>query len=108
MRIEELERLVAAQQAGQGNSHHTSRDSQGNVTFHRQPTPQERVYNAVLEAGRAVTRGDIAKALGLRKTPWLNGVIEGLVADGYLTRTHGTWKNGVVMYLYEVALWPAS
>lgn len=102
MRIEELERLAAAHRAGQGRRHDTSRDYRGNVTFHRPPTPQERIYNTILASGRAVTRGEIARLLGLRKTPWLTAQIEGLVADSYVLRTHGTWKNGTVMYLYEV------
>lgn len=88
--------------AEQGSGHVTSRDYSGHVTFYRPPTPQEKVYDVVAEAGRAVTRGDIAKALGWKKTPWLTGIIEGLVSDGYLSRTHHVWKNGCLMYRYEV------
>lgn len=93
MRIDELERLAAAERAGQGQGYNTSHDHSDNVTFHRPPTPQERVYNAILLSGGGVTRGDIARALGLRKTPWLIAHIDAMVADGYLRRTHGLSVN---------------
>lgn len=103
MRIDELERLAAAERAGQGHGHDTSQHSIGHVTFYRPPTIQERIYNAVLTHGGAATRGQIAAALGLCKTPWLVAAIERCVYDGYLRRSHGRWKNGVLMYVYEVA-----
>jgi hypothetical protein len=49
-----------------------------------------------------MTRGEIAKGLDLKKTSWLNGIIECLVTDGYLVRHEGTHTNGVGMFWYEV------
>ena len=84
-----------------GRRHETSRNHSGHVTFHRPATMREKVYDVVQAAG-ALTRSDIAGALGLKKTPWLTAIIEGLVSEGYLIRKHDTWKNGCLMYRYEV------
>lgn len=96
--------LLLSVEEGSGNI--TSRDQNGNVTFHALPEARRDirrdVYKAIADSGRVMSRGDIAKALGLKKTPWLTTVIEGLVVDGYLTKEHGIWKNGVVMYYYGI------
>jgi len=90
----------------QGRGNDTSQYLNGHDTSHRPPAPtptiQQRIYDVVTASGGAVGRGAIAKALGLKKTPWLVCIIEGLVQDGYLRRVHGQWKNGTLMYLYEV------
>lgn len=87
-------------------SNGTSYDQNGNVTSHKIPSfvrdYDKEIYLFVATAGRAVSRADIAKALGLKKTPWLYGKINFLVEHGYLSSHHGIWKNGVVMYFYEV------
>jgi len=87
---------------GEGSFFAASRDGGRLVTFSREPSLQERIYRFVADSGRAVTRAEIAKALGLVKATWLNKHIEALVAEGYLQRQQGTWTNGVVMYRYEV------
>lgn len=90
---------------GEGR-HITSRDLSANVTSHSIPSfvvdIKREIYLAVLNAGRAVTRAEIAKAVSRKKTPWLNDQIEQLVELGYLTRRHGIWKNGCLMYWYEI------
>jgi hypothetical protein len=82
----------------------TSQNQNGSVTFHRLPEARRDirrdVYTAIADSDGWVTRGDIAKKLGLKKTPWLNGVIEGLVTDGYLHKEFGVWKNGKLVYWY--------
>lgn len=85
-----------------GRGYETSRNQTDRVTFHRPATMREKVYD-VVNAASSPTRGDIARALGLKKTPWLTAVIEGLVNEGYLIRKHDAWKNGCLMYRYEVA-----
>lgn len=104
MRIEDLEALVERQRQERAleAGYVTSRDARGNVTFHRQPSIQERIYTAVQDAGGGVTRADIARAVGLKKTPHLIALIEGMVTDGLLHRVQDYWRNGVVMYRYEV------
>lgn len=87
---------------GEGSGYDTSRYQYGHDTFPHEPTIRERIYAVVLASGGAVSRTQIAKALGLRKTPWLISSIESLVMDGYLGRQHHAWKNGALMYLYEV------
>lgn len=82
-----------------------SRYQNGHVTSHTAPlgTPdvRTRIYDAVIRAGGACSRADIARALGLKKTPWLLDHIERLAADGYLRRLPGAWRNGCLMYWYE-------
>jgi hypothetical protein len=84
----------------------TLRDQNGNVTSHDLlPSPRDfdrEIYVFVATSGRAVSRSEIAKALGLKKTPWLFHKINFLVEHGFLTVKHGVWKNGSLMYLYEV------
>lgn len=100
--IEELERLV-----GRGSSYVSSHDRNDHVTTHQPPLVRRDVrrdiYDFVLQSGRAVTRGEIAKALKLKKTGWLHNHIEQLVTDGYLIRFNGHWHNGMIMFWYEVA-----
>jgi len=90
----------------EGSSHVTSYDQNGHVTSHEIPeaplTLEQRIYVAVWQSGRAMTRREIAKALGLKSTGWLNGKIDGMVSDGYMSRNHGTHTNGWVKYEYEV------
>lgn len=84
---------------GRGES---SREDSLHVKFSREASLGERIYRIVWQSGGAVSRADIAKALGVRKSSWLNGHIESLVNRGYLTRTHRLQPNGVVKYLYTI------
>lgn len=90
-----------------GRQHVTTHDENGHISSHvlpeAPPTLEQRVFIAVAQSGRAVTRREIAKALGLKSTGWLNGKIDGMVNDGLLCRDHGTHYNGVVKFLYRVA-----
>lgn len=92
---------------GEGQ-HDTSRDSRGNVTSHLFPSfvvdVKREILTAVYNYGGAVTRAQIAKMTGRKKTPWLHEHIEDLVRDGYLRREQGIWKNGCLMYWYELNL----
>ena len=89
-----------------GKRHVTGHDSNGHVTVHPLPDAplsiEQRIFVAVAQSGRAVTRTDIAKALGLKTTGWIISKIEGMVSDGYLSREHGRHYNGVVKYLYSI------
>lgn len=67
-----------------------------------QPTIYARIMDAVGGAGQPLTRLEIARALGLKKTPWLVAAIERLAIDGYLTRIESRTPQGVIMWLYQV------
>lgn len=99
--IAELEKLV-----GSEGGNNTSQDHIGNDTSHSAPLApvhiRERIYNVCKRADGAVSRADIARALKVKKTPWLIASIEGLVGDGFLTRFETIRANGVLMYWYEV------
>lgn len=85
----------------------TSRDSIGDKTSYRVPSFVVDIKREILQAvydasGVALTRAQIAKAVGRKKTPWLTNQIEELVKRGYLVREHGTWKNGCLMFWYRI------
>jgi hypothetical protein len=61
------------------------------------------IWDACYEQGRALTRTEIARALGLKKTPWLIAQIEQLTIEGYLLRSQDWLKNGLHYWTYEVA-----
>lgn len=90
----------------QGSGYIPSYSQSGNVPSCDVPSFQvdirREIYIFVMNAGRAVSRAEIAKAVNRKKSTWLDGVIEGMVWDGYLSRIPGVWKNGCVMYFYEV------
>lgn len=92
---------------GEGSSHDTSRYQNSHDTSRNlpvfSPDIKTAIYKFVLESGGGVSTAQIAKAVERKKSPWLVGKIKELVSDGYLTCNHTTWKNGVLMYLYEVA-----
>lgn len=89
--IAELEALVRLK--GEGDRHDTSRDH---------VPVQDRIVDALQRAGQPLSRGEIAEALKLKKTPWLMNAIEGLVYHGVLTRHETIRYNGMLMYFYEV------
>lgn len=84
------------------------RSHDGDVTPARHVEPRQlgqterKILKALEINARPMTRGEIAKSIGLKSTPYLIGLIEGLVQRQVLSRSHGTWKNGCLMYLYEV------
>lgn len=99
--MEDLERLAV----GQGQGIDTSRYPEGSETSQNvvwmQPTISARIWDVVQQGG-AMTRSQIAQALGLKKTPWLVQSIERLAAEGYLNRIEGRTPQGIVMWVYEV------
>lgn len=103
--IQQLEALAAA--AGQGTGVDTSRNRAGIDTFRPPPAPRDvrrDIYNAVYSAGEVVSRATIAKALSLKKTPWLCQHIERLVDEGYLVKIVGAAPNGIAsMFFYSIA-----
>lgn len=52
--------------------------------------------------GAPMTRLQIARALGRAKTTWLSGILDSLVADSLLVKSHTIGANGMVVYWYEV------
>jgi hypothetical protein len=99
--IEELERLAV----GQGQDTGTYRHPEGIETSQHvvwyQPTVASRIMNAVQQGG-ALTRRQIAEAIGVKKAPWVVQRIEQLVTEGYLTRIEARTPQGVIMWIYEV------
>jgi hypothetical protein len=100
--LDQLERLAV----GQGNGPGTSRDQDSPGTSQdviwMQPTIAALIMDVVDRAGQPMTRLEIARALGKKKTPWLRDAIERLVNDGHLTRIEGRAPWGTIMWLYEV------
>lgn len=101
--IQELEQRAA----GQGRDNDTSRNLTNVATFRPPPAPRDvrrDIYNAVYSAGRAASRAEIAKALSVKKTPWLCQHIERLVDERYLTKVIGVAPNGASMYFYALPI----
>lgn len=49
---------------------------------------------------RELSRLEIAKALGLTKSPHLRALIQEMVSDGMLIEETGVMPNGVIIYKY--------
>lgn len=102
--IAQLEALAT----GQGRARSDTYRYQNSLNTSQLPplTPvgiRERIYRTVKDAnGAAVPRSEIARRLGLKKSPWLNQSIEGLVRDGYLVKTEVTYRTGAPMFVYEL------
>jgi hypothetical protein len=101
--MQDLDRLVEAK--GQGSDRVEARPQSRYVPY--QPPRSKRdiqraIYNAVYNAGGAVTRRQIAEAIGIKKTTWLEAHIERLVQDCHLVRTATPYRPGMMMYFYEV------
>lgn len=95
--------LVAVEQGSGNETSHYRIDSIGS---HKLPPPprdvRREIWLFVYGSDRAVTRAEIAKQLGYKKTPWLNGIIERMVKDGFLVCYEARWKNGVPMFYYTI------
>ncbi len=104
--LRNAQRSETGELIGQGREFRTSRNQFGTETSHPLPSfpehIQKRIYDVVCNADGWVSRADIAKALGLKKTPYLVGHLEALVGAGYLHRDQVVRPSGMVMYFYEV------
>ena len=101
--MHDLERLVATKE--QGRNLVKERPQTRVVPY--QPPPLKRdiqrsIYNAVYNAGGAVSRRQIADAIGIKKTTWLEAHIERLVQDCHLVRIAKPYRPGMMQYFYEV------
>lgn len=89
---------------GESGRHVTTRDSDSHVTSHDAvlaPDPIRAViWKFAALSGRAVSRAEIAKAIGRKKSSWITPHIEGLVKDRWLERTQTQRPNGVIMFWY--------
>ncbi len=110
--MQQLEALAAMERGEDvpteppGGSSATYRHPMGSATYQPPPLPRDvrrDIYNAVYSAGRAVGRAEIAKALGVKKTPWLCQHIERLVDERFLVKIVGYAPTGATMYFYGVA-----
>lgn len=63
---------------------------------------QQVIVHAVAAADGGLTRTEIARALNRKKTPFLNKLIDELVAGGVLRRGVRTFHNGVQGYEYTL------
>ncbi len=59
------------------------------------------IWEFCYSAHRWVTRAEIARALSLKKTPALIGVIELMVRSGFLERAYTVMPNGAKRYSYQ-------
>lgn len=75
-------------------------------TTGRRKTPKAVTEQAIIDlmerTQRPMTRLDIALCLGLKKTPYLVGLIEGLREQGLIIRSSYILPHGVICYEY----WP--
>lgn len=99
----DLERIVEIEKGG---SYDTSRLQNGHETSRYLPPPErsisQRIYDYLYKDQQWHSRADIAKALGLKKTNWLNERTEQLVRDGYLVKEKTTRPNGASQFWYAV------
>jgi len=102
--LAELERLAAV---GQGREHDSSRDHTGYDSSRYAPPSErtigQRIYDFLYLNPGWHSRADIAKALNLKKTNWLNESIERLVQSGHVVKEKTTRPNGAIMFWYAVA-----
>ena len=107
---EQLEARVAANHLGNtvvGQVDFSPQQRPQNGTAPYQPPPLKRdiqraIYNAVYSAGEAISRREIAAAIGIKKTTWLETHIEKMVESRHLIRTTVP-HPGINKYVYEVA-----
>ena len=95
------EGLIAVGQGG----HATLRNQTSHETSHTPPSFAKDIKRDILtllymRTGESLSRAQIAKALDLKKTPWLITNIELLVQRGYIQRIESTWRNGCQMFFY--------
>jgi hypothetical protein len=99
--MEELERLAAGQGPGSGTyQYHEGIETSQHLVWY-QPTVRSRIMDAVQQGG-ALTRRQIADAIGVKKAPWVVEWIERLVAEGWLTRIESRTPQGMIVWIYEV------
>lgn len=102
-----IAQLEALSKVGQGRGHDTYQHHNGIDTSQLpplvNPSIRQRIYGLMCEqSGAALPRSEIARLLGLVKSPWLTQAIESLVKDGYLIKSPVAYRNGALMYVYEV------
>lgn len=101
-KIADLERLVAIEQGtGSSTSQHQSDSTTFQPPSHKMDIRRD-IYTAVMMSGCLVSRAEIAKLLGLKKTPWLVAAIEELVNAGYLLKYIQERRNQLPIYFYTV------
>ncbi len=61
------------------------------------------IYEAVKQAPTPLSRLEICRAVGRKKTPHMITIIEEMVRKGWLRRVQSTFHNGAVLYLYAAA-----
>jgi hypothetical protein len=107
LNLRNTERSEAGTLVGQGGEFRPSQNHSSAGTSRPLPTFPEhiqlRILHTVENAGGWVSRADIARLLGLKKTPWLVMNLEALVTAGYLHRDQVIRPCGMMMYYYEVA-----
>lgn len=96
---------------GESGHHVTSREAQSDVTSRDAELAPEhvrvRIWKFIALSGRALTRAEIAKGLGYKKSGWLDRWIEGLVNDQWLEKSSYGRPQGLPVYKYT-ARRPAS
>lgn len=104
--ITQLERLVAEQGIEKGGSDDTEQTHSGITTSYNPPKLERdirrQIYDVLHTNKNWMSRAEIAKALSLKKTEWLNNAIESLVHDGYIVKTETAKKNGMKHFWYGI------
>lgn len=60
------------------------------------------VYKAVFSANKPISRLEICRAIGKKKSPHILDMIEALTAGGWLAKSESTDKFGRPMWVYGV------
>jgi len=102
--IADLERLVETVEQGERDA---TAQTHCSVTTSYNPPKLERdirrqIYDVLHKNKNWMSRADIAKALKLKKTEWLNNAIESLVRDKYIVKTETPKTNGMKHFWYGI------
>jgi hypothetical protein len=99
--MSDLERIAAGQGSDAGTSQHLDSAGTSQHVIWYQPTIYSRIMDAV-ERGGAHTRLEIARYLGVKKSPWLVDRIERLAAEGHIVKIESRSETGTILWVYEV------
>lgn len=97
---------------GESGHHVTTRESASDVTTRDSELAPEhirvQIWKFAALSGRAVSRSEIAKALGRKKAGWIDRWIEGLVTEQWLEKNKVDRPQGLPIYLYTARRPPAK
>lgn len=94
-------RITAVESGGTGTSQYQISTGTSQDVELAEMHPRQKIWYFAAQQMRPVSRAEIAKGLGYKKAPWLNGHIESLVREGWMTRTALPHPGPLPCYVYE-------